>query len=257
MKTLIKGFVIFILLLVGIIFYGYYETKTLKVKEYNIIDKSLPNSFNGFKIIHFGDILYGSSVDKNYLEKVVKEINKYKPDVVIFTGDLYSKDNKLTDNNKKEIVEALKKIKPSLYKYAIYGDNDKEDYENIMQDSGFVVLKEDNEELFYNGTTPILLSVTDSDKDLFTIRLIHRPDDIDKTSMENVNVILAGHSLNGQIRIPFYGALINRYGAKKYTDEYYDNKEFKIYITNGLGTNSPNLRLLNNPSINLYRLTNY
>ena len=126
-----------------------------------------------------------------------------------------------------------------------------------MKDAGFVVLKEDNEELYYNSTTPILLSVKDSEDDLFNIRILHKPDDIDKINKDNVNVILAGHSLNGQIRIPFHGALIKRYGAKKYTDGYYDMKDYKVYITNGLGTNSPNLRLLNNPSFNLYRLTNY
>ena len=44
---------------------------------------------------------------------------------------------------------------------------------------------------------------------------------------------------------------------KKYTDDYYSYDDYKVFITSGLGTYSPNLRLLNPPSINLYRLTNY
>ncbi|MBR6113196.1 MAG: hypothetical protein IKP79_01630 [Bacilli bacterium] len=257
MKKLIKVFVIFVLLLVGIIFLGYYETKSLRVKEYNIVDKDLPDSFNGVKVIHFGDVLYGSSVDYKYLNKVVKEMNKYKPDIVIFTGDLSSKDSKLTKKNKEEIISCLKKIKPSLYKYAIYGDNDDKEYEEIMQDAGFIVLKDNYEELYYESNTPIIIGNTDTDAELFTIRLVHKPDDIDKIAKDNVDVILSGHSLNGQIRVPFYGALIRRSGAKKYTDDYYKFDNYKVYITNGLGTNSPNLRILNTPSFNLYRLTNY
>ncbi len=257
MKKLIKCFVIFILLLISIVLIGYFEAQNFHVKEYNIIDKSLPENFNGFKIVHFGDILYGTSTDKNFLNKVVKEINNYKPDIVIYTGDLYSKDSELTKKNKEEIIDALSKIKVNLFKYAISGDNDKKEYADIMKSSDFILLDDTNEELYYKGTTPIMISNTDSDTELFNIRLIHKPDQIDKINKDNVNVILAGHSLNGQIRVPFYGALIRRSGAKKYINDSYIYDDYKIYITNGLGTNSPYLRLFNTPSFNLYRLTNY
>ena len=257
MKKLIKGFVIFILLLVAIIFYGYYESKSLIVKEYNIINKKIPDSFNGFKIAHFGDVLFGSSMDTGFLNKVVKEINSYNPDIVIFTGDLFSKESSLSKENKKDIVAALKKVKPSLYKYAIYGDNDQKEYEELMIEAGFIILKDNYEELYYNGTTPIVISNTDLETELFNIRLVHKPDDIDDIKKDNVSVILSGHGLNGQIRIPLYGALIKKSGAKKYTDGEYLFNNYEVYITNGLGTYSPNIRLLNNPSFNLYRLTNY
>lgn len=257
MKKLIKVFIIFVFLLISIILIAFFETKTLKVREYNIVDKTLPDSFNGFKVMHFGDILYGSSVDYTYLKKVVKEINEYKPDIVIYTGDLYSKENKLTKKNKEEIISLLSKIKPTLFKYAIYGDNDLDEYEDIMHESGFIILKDNYEQLYYKGTSPIIISNTDIEEDLFNIRCIHRPDDIDKINKDNINVILSGHSLNGQIRIPFYGALVRRSGAKKYVDEEYIYDTYKIYVTSGLGTNSPYLRLFNAPSVNLYRLTNY
>ena len=257
MKKLIKIFVIFIFIIIGIIFWGYSQTKSLKVKEYNIVDKAIPDSFNGFKIIHFGDVLFGSSVDDNYLNKVVKEINNYKPDIVIFTGDLFSKESNLTKKNKEDIIKSLGNIKVSLAKYAIYGDNDQEEYEDIMSKSGFIILKDNYEEVYFNSVTPIIISNTDIETELFNIRLLHKPDDIDAINKDNVNVILAGHSLNGQIRLPFYGALMKKNGSKKYTDDYYSYDDYKVFITSGLGTYSPNLRLLNPPSINLYRLTNY
>ena len=243
--------------MIGIVLTGYYQTKFLKVKEYNIVDKSIPDSFNGFKIIHFGDILFGSSVDNKYLNKVVKEINKYKPDIVVFTGDLFSKENKLTEKNEQDIIKSLKSIKTTLGKYAIYGDNDIDNFENIMIKSDFTILKDNYKEIYYNGITPIIISNSDVDFELFNIRLVHKPDDIDDISKDNINVILSGHSLTGQIRIPFYGALFRRNGAKKYTDFEYSYETYKIFITSGLGTYSPNIRLLNSPSINLYRLTNY
>ena len=62
---------------------------------------------------------------------------------------------------------------------------------------------------------------------------------------------MSGQNLNGQIRIPYYGALINH---NEYTNEYYNLNDIDIFITGGIGTNNIPLRLFNHPSINFYRL---
>ena len=134
MKRFIKYIVIFVLLIVLIIMWGSHSTKSLVVNEYNIISEKLPDSFNGFKIVHFGDVLYGSSVDKKFLNKVINEINKLKPDMIIFTGDMVSKEAKLTNENKEEILNSLKKLTPK-FKYAILGDNDNEEVEEVLKKS--------------------------------------------------------------------------------------------------------------------------
>ncbi|MBQ9834228.1 MAG: metallophosphoesterase [Bacilli bacterium] len=257
MKNKVKFAIFIILSLCLIILGGFLETKRFIVKEYNIIDSSLPSNFNGLKIIHFGDILYGSSTNKNYLEKIVKEINILKPDIVIYTGDLYAKDIKLTKNNEKEIKDILNKLEVRLYKYAIKGDNDHDNYAMLMKDAGFIILDNIKEKLYYKGNTPIVISNTINDEDLFTIQLIHKPDDVDNLDTSNINVILAGHSLNGQIRLPFYGGIIKKEGGKKYIDDKYIVNDIPLYITNGLGINNYKIRLFNTPSINIYRLTNY
>ena len=257
MKKTIKTLIIILAGAILVIAVGFIQTKWFKVKEYNIVDESLPSSFNGIKIIHLGDILYGSTTNKKYLEKVIKEINLLKPDIVIFTGDLYSKDIKLTTENEKELTSLLNKINVSLYKYAIKGDSDTTHYDRIMNEAGFILLNDTKEKLYYKGNVPIIISNTNCDERLFCIRLIHKPDDVDKLDFTNINLILAGHSLNGQIRIPFYGGAIKKEGSKKYLDDKYIVNNIPLYITNGLGTNFPKNRLFNTPSINLYRLTNY
>ena len=191
------------------------------------------------------------------LEKVINEINILRPDIVIFTGDLYPKDIKLTKDNEKDIISILSKIDASLYKYAIKGDNDTDNYASIMNEAGFILLEDTKEKLYYKGNTPIVISNTNCDEELFSIGLIHKPDNVDNLDLTNINVILAGHSLNGQIRIPFYGGAIKKEGSKKYLDDKYIVNDIPLYITNGLGTDFPKIRLFNTPSINLYRLTNY
>ena len=68
------------------------------------------------------------------------------------------------------------------------------------------------------------------------------------------NMIIAGHSHNGQIILPLIGPVIKKEGAKKYISSYYDIDGIPLYISGGLGNSYYPFRLLNHPSINLYRL---
>ncbi len=90
----------------------------------------------------------------------------------------------------------------------------------------------------------------------YKILLLHEPDYIDDIKDISYDLTLAGHSHNGQVRLPFIGAIYTPKGAKKYYKEYYKVKNTDMYISNGLGTTIMNLRLFNKPSISLYRLTN-
>ena len=70
----------------------------------------------------------------------------------------------------------------------------------------------------------------------------------------NVDLILAGHSHNGQVNLPF---LINYYlpeGSKEYYRPYYKVNDTEVFVSNGVGTSLLKLRFGSFPSINLYRL---
>ena len=85
--------------------------------------------------------------------------------------------------------------------------------------------------------------------------LVHEPDISDEI-IDNIDVdlILGGHSHNGQVRLPFVGALYTPKGAKKYYDEYYKVNDTDIYVSSGIGVSNVNMRLFNRPSINFYRI---
>ena len=82
---------------------------------------------------------------------------------------------------------------------------------------------------------------------------MHYPDYIDDLSFENT-IALSGHSLKGTIRIPFYGGIIKKVGAKKYIDDYYEVGTNKLYVSGGIGTENVKFRFNNKPEINIYRL---
>ena len=254
-----KKFIIFILLvLIGLFCYArFLEPQNFKINEYQITSTSLPTSFDGTKIVHFSDVKYKDDI--TMLEKAVTNINKENPDIVVFTGDLLF--NKISEKEKDNIIKQLTNIKSKEYKYAILGDKDGNTARDILTQSNFIILDNSSEYIFKNSETPILIAggtdITDEllEKDItidndFKIALIHKPDDYEAIKDKNISLVLAGHSLGGDIIIPFWGNLIKRDGAKTYITPNYKN----LYVSYGIGTSKYNMRLFNKPSINVYRL---
>lgn len=240
-----------------------------KVNEIALYE-NISDKYNGLKIVQISDIYYGNNVNKDDLKKIVKNINLIKPDIVFFTGDLMYKDNK----DSTDVANILSKINTELGKYYITGDNDYNDdtVNDILNKSGFNSL--DNKyELIYKDKDPILISGISTKKDKtniedklkdtyeylnnnsnYSILIMHEPNIIDKIEYEKFNLILAGHTKGGVVRIPLLGGIILPEDNYLYGKDYYKKKDTKIYISNGLGNDEVNFRLLNKPSFNFFRL---
>lgn len=280
MRLWVKLLILLFVLIVGTILYSrFIGTKGLKIKEYLIIDKDLPDSFSGLKIAHISDIHYGQTTDKYDLKNIVKSVNEYKPDIIVITGDLLDQDMEYTEQDIKDIVYYLLKLDASMGKYIIMGnhDNTQDIYNEIVAKSGFTNLNENNEILYYKGNDPILIAGMSTgeysnktaqekvDEAINTIKLkninysiliMHEPDYIDEIEYDNFDLALAGHSHNGQVRFPIIGALILPPHAENYYDEYYKLNDTDLYISSGIGTSRLKFRLFNRPSYNLYRIVN-
>ena len=274
--TFLNIVILVIVIITALFLYAkYIGVKGLIVKEYRIQNNSLPSNFSGVKIVHFSDLLYKSTVTNDDVVKLIDKINLYKPDIVVFTGDLVNKNIKLKEKDKLFLIEQLSNITATIGKYAIYGDYDYylKDYENIMTESGFTILDNNYEELYYKANESIYLVGLPSSKKStikidesfkfydvnnrkWTILLIHDGNTIkylDNSDYE-VDLILGGHSLNGSVVLPYYGGLfIDKY-SYKYYDAYYQKGITDIYISSGIGTNNYKYRFNNKPSINVYRL---
>lgn len=271
-KTIV-AIIIFICL--TILYSKYIGTTGIQTREYRVESSILTNNFSGLKIVHFSDLLYGSITDMEDVKKMVDKINILKPDLVLFTGDLISPKYKLKEKDKEELIKNLKNIEVTIDKYAIYGDYDFDlnSYEDIITSSGFKLLSNEYEEVFYKtnesmyivGLPSSIKTNIDMDKSFefytdenrkYTIVLVHDGKSIkyiDDSTYE-VDLILGGHSLNGSVRLPFVGGILKNENTYKYKDEEYGRGITKIYISGGLGTDKYDFRLNNKPSFNLYRL---
>ena len=268
-KSIRKIFFFIILLLVLVFIYSkYIGTSNIVLNSYSI-NNDVPESYKGFKILQFSDIKYGENINNKEIKRLINKINKTKPDIVVFTGDLLNKNYKINNNEINFLIEEFNKIETTYGKYYIMGDYDIENPNSsfIFDNSGFmhiddnfnIINNKNNDKLLICGiglksdSTKINEIITNNESN-YKVILMHMPDTFDSVKDYGFNLALAGHSLGGQVRIPKVGALYNKIGAQKYKKNYYSYNNTNFYISYGIGTEEYDYRLFNRPSINLYRL---
>lgn len=278
MKKVLKWMFVVCLIIIGIIIYArYIGTMGFITKEYTIKDKDIPSDFDGLKIVHFSDLHYNRAININKVKSIVKEINLINPDIVVFTGDLIDKDVYLTEDDYSDLIKVFSNIEAKYGKYAVIGNHDyikdKNNFKKVFDNSGFSILDNsydiinsaNNEKIYIGGLSTVsfdqedLVKTMDYLKDKsdidYRIILVHEPDIADEIVKDyEINLILAGHSHNGQIRLPIIGAIYKPPYAKKYYDSYYEVDGTDLYISSGIGVSNFNYRLFDRPSINFYRI---
>lgn len=264
-------FLIFVFVLLGL--YGkFVEPNMLAVKEYNIESKDIPDSFEGVKLVQFSDLHYGIGKSEYKLNKMVEKINSLNPDIVVFTGDLIDRNYSPSDDDIKLITNSLSLINAKLGKYSCIGDHDvkSEHFDDIMYDSGFKILKNNYDTIYNKVNKPIVIYGLDNitygtpsmdmlnDKDIdnipYKIVILHEPDYVDEfIDSYDVNLILAGHSHNGQAKLPKIRPIYLPKGSRTYYGNSYKINDTDFYISNGVGNSIIDFRLFDTPSISLFR----
>lgn len=272
-KRIIK--IVFFVIITGLIIIlwaRFISTSGLVVKEVKVEATSLPKEYDGFKLVQFTDLHYGSTINLTELKKIVKSINKQKPDIVVFTGDLVERGIILTDKQVEDIIKELNKIDPEIEMLTVKGNHDYESayYDLIIPKTNFIQLDNAYEYVYKNSNKPIIFVGLDDlwqgkpdynkafdypnkDEDNYIIVLSHEPDQVEKYKNQKFNLILAGHSHLGQVRFPIVGALYTPQGSKKYYESHYKINDADMYISGGLGTSTIKFRFFNKPTYTLYR----
>ncbi len=279
-KRSIMSVILIFVLFVGLVYIyaRYVGTSGMRTKEYNIINENIPLSFDGFSIVQFSDLELGTTFNVEDVEGLVREINSLSPDLVVFTGDIVAPNHSITAEEQETLESELSKIDPAIGKYSVRGDDDQytDVYNQVMARAGFKDISNSYELIYYKGLTPIVLYGLDSlnagaqdyastfsypspEEDTtymatYRILLAHEPDTMEYVGEYNISLLLAGHSHNSEINIPYLRDYYNIRGAKSYYSEYYKVDGTELFVSSGLGTSKFKVRLFDKPSISIFRL---
>jgi len=278
-----------IIAILSIIFICFFDARFI---EPNIIVKNefdfpTTNIKTPFKIAFIADIQIGNHKKTAWTEKIVKNIEQIKPDLVLLGGDLI--DNEGTFEDESQYLQPFQKISAQYPTYYILGNHEygvgsqtQGDKNRQTGDRSEMLIKRMNELRItllrnslacpnINNETICLFGVDDIwsnkidfkelnkwDKNLPLIFLTHNPDGIKLYPLEqkNPNLTLAGHTHGGQLRLPFIGPLGNPEVTlpKKYFKGLNEYVGKKIFTTVGIGESGGPIRFWNPPEIAVINL---
>jgi len=254
------------ILLLALAIYGFYiEPFHITTSEIEIPVKNLEQPI---RIAQLSD-LHIESMTKRELDTItiLKDI---KPDMVVLTGDFANLNGKNDDATIKSLRDFIGQIQAPLGIFAINGN-----YESIRglekMLAGFDIKILNNEIDYLSlpgreiaiigirfdewfGDDESLIEVMDHVKpNDYKLLLYHTPNLAYLASDLNVDLYLTGHTHGGQVRLPFYGAIITntKYG-KTFEMGKYQLEDMTMYVNRGLGFAgglAPRVRFLAPPEI--------
>jgi predicted MPP superfamily phosphohydrolase len=226
----------------------------LSVKQLTI---SSPKIDRPYRIAQISDVHIGSR-QKGFMLRIVNKINSLNPDFIVITGDLI-------DSSAVEI-EALESIK-QLKAVTLFSIGNHERYADLPKvidmanQLGIITLRQESyhcEKLSFTGIDdaddvnqvaqhlPGLATNTAN----FNVLLYHRPVGWESARDHGIDLMLSGHTHNGQI-FPFN--LVVKQQFRRIAGLYTEG-DARLYVSSGTGTWGPLMRLGSLNEVTLFHL---
>jgi len=229
------------------------------------INTGKPNSqFTTLTIAMASDIHLGTIVGKKRIGKIVEKINGLDADIILFAGDLVDED--LAPVIRQNLGATLSRLNAPLGVYAVTGNHEyiggAEKAVSYLQNHGIKILsdtaikltehlylagREDFESRRFEDFTRKDVSeiMQDVPQEAFTIMMDHQPVAIREASDAGVGLLLCGHTHHGQLwplNFVTDAVFLHSFGLKQFD-------ETMVYVSNGVGSWGPPVRIGNRPEI--------
>ena len=217
-----------------------------------------PKLDRAVRVVQISDIHVGSR-SGGFLPRVVRRVNALEPDVVFVSGDLIDLMN-LPGSSLDAIGELDAPVFFAIGNHERYIGSDAVCAR--LQKLGATVLRDESvrwgsidvigidDAEARDQVARVLGRVGGGDGSRFTILIYHRPDGVDDAARTGVDLMLCGHTHNGQI-VPF-NWLVRR--MFPYMSGRYDVGDTVLYVSPGTGTWGPTMRLGSSNEITVFEL---
>ena len=235
----------------------WYSNSKLGVTKYDI---ESPKLTIPFRIVHLSD-LHAKRFGKRNC-RLVRAVQKLKPDIIAFTGDIIHLYRKPGEEAALEFVEQLVKIAPFYY---VSGNHEMRyknyrEFSKKLSDAGAIVLE--NEYVMTHGVALVglgcahlknnkIFDIT-PDFDTYKILLAHEPQFLRRYARAGYDLVLSGHAHGGQWRFLFTDQGVYAPGQgllPELTSGEHILGDTHMIISRGLGNSEFPLRINNRPEI--------
>ena len=203
------------------------------------------------RFVHFTDLHHKG--DRPFLARVIRRINSLRPDFVCFTGDIVEEARYLD-----EALAGIRTIKAPVYgvpgNHDYWAGADFAKVERAFADTGGAWLP-DRAAVAPGGKVTLLGSSCTRRFALApvpgrrNVALIHYPSVVESLPPRRFDLVLAGHSHGGQVRLPFVGALVKPFAVDAYELGRYETAAGPLYVGAGIGWFYLNVRFLCRPEV--------
>lgn len=231
-----------------------------RIRQYDIYNNQLPESFNGFRIAFATDFHYESRFTAKRLPNLVRALQSVDADVLVLGGDYRGREG----GNVEELFKALQQISTPYGTYAVMGNHERGEADSLarkaMKDCGVKLLGHRVDTLWKgnqfieicgirnpfdlkrNGVSPTLTLKPED----FVVMVTHTPDYVEDVDVSNTDLALAGHTHGGQVSLfkrwtP--AGNFSKYGNRFLTGLKHNSQGIPVIISNGLGTSRKDVRL--------------
>lgn len=259
-------FMIAVTIVLATAIYGWFEAGAVRTEKIVIKTDKLPSEVSPLRIVQITDVHLGLIVRKERLERIINEVKKAAPHLLVSTGDLVDSDIITLDG----VSTVMNEVKTEYGKFAVTGNH--EFYAGLAQAlafterSGFRVLRGESVDV---GNFMTIVGMDDpavhgfrnserSEADIslptsgnrFMLLLKHRPV-VNHESLGRFDLQLSGHVHGGQI-FPF--TIFTRLAFPLSTGYHLLERGSSIYVSRGSGTWGPPIRFLSPPEVTLIEL---
>lgn len=258
-----------------LVIYGFWiEPHLITLTHQRLFSTKIKNN-KPIRILHLADLHIERITSRE--KQLTRMIAHLRPDLILFSGDIlnlsYLKDD-LAWQSAREIIQQWQ----APYGVFLVSGSPAVDLEENLPalidglpvtwlNDQTVTIKIEDTTLQVIGLTcthkpfedaPRMEKILPTQKNNFSILLHHSPDLAPDAALHAIDLHLAGHTHGGQVRLPFYGALVtgSLYG-KLFEAGRYSVSQMVLYVSRGIGlegAGAPRVRFLCRPEIILWEL---
>jgi uncharacterized protein len=262
----------------GMVLYsGEIARHKMEIIDRTIPITNLPASFHGFRMVLLSDIHLDEYTEPFFLDHIVKRVNAFKPDLVLLNGDYVTHGSLsflFSQHAPYRCAEILSGLTaPQVY--AVLGNHDISFGGDVVRRAlaqfripvlinSYVPIERSGGRLWLCGLEDPGTSSPDPNlaipekPDGPVILMSHEPDYADVIARHPrgplVDLMLAGHTHGGQIRLPLLGALILPPMGQKYVHGHFQINRMQLYVNRGIGTVGLPFRLNCPPEVTVMTL---